>query len=524
MKTNEQKLKLWLGIGIGVVAIAVATTTYILTRHAPSYSTATVSRRNLTQIVRATGSVVAEQESTLSFSTQGKIQEVRVHSGDVVRKGDVIARLDNGTIQAQLNGALADLAASESQLSKVESGARPEELALYDQKYTDASSALSVAINNAYLQTIDALTNKSDVLFMNGNSVNPSLIVRTDSQVQQININQERVALRDKMIAWKAVISGMTTSTSSLQSARLTTRNTLSAAQTFLSDLSAITSALSTGNSGLSQATINTYMAAVNTAQQEVTGASNTFTTADAAWSSAEDALTLESAGSRHEDVASQSALFEKAQAQVDAYRSALAQTYILAPFDGTITDVHMKVGEVVVPGISADENIGIINTSLFNVEVYVPQNTIGTMNPGNSATVTFDAYGSNSVFPAHVYLVSPAETIKNGISSYKVTLRFDLPDMPAHAGQSGQADSRIRSGLTANTLITVATSTEALAVPTRALITKGNQKYVLVQQTDGSFAQHPVTVGIPSSDGYTEIIDGLTEGSVVAHFGADTY
>ncbi|MES2315056.1 MAG: efflux RND transporter periplasmic adaptor subunit [Patescibacteria group bacterium] len=509
MKTKEQTLKLWIGISIGAAAVAVAVTTYVLSRHTPAYSTESVTRRNITEIVRASGSVVAEQESTLSFSTQGKIQEVLVHSGDIVHKGDTLARLDNGTIQAQLNGAIADLSASESQLNKLERGARPEELALYDQKYTDASSALSVAMNNAYLQTMDAVTNKSDVLFTNGNSVNPTITVRTDSPTLQSDINMERANLKFKLESWKSTLSSMMSATSSIMNARSVTRTTVYSAQTFLTHLSTITSALSTGNSGLSQATITGYMASVNGAQQEVTSAANTFTAADATWSSAEDSLTLENAGTRNEDVESQSALFAKAQAQVDAYRSALSQTYIRAPFDGTITDVNMKVGEVVVPGISAGENIGIINTGLFNIEVYVPQNTIGSMNVGNPATVSFDAYGSSALFPASVYLVSPAETIKNGVSSYKVTLRFD------------QSDARIRSGLTANTVITTATATDALAAPTRAIITKGDQKYVLLKNASGVFLQQPVSTGINGSDGYTEIISGLKEGDTIASFGA---
>ncbi len=509
MKTKEQTLKLWIGISIGAAAVAVAVVTYVLSRHTPSYSTESVSRRNIMQIVRTNGAVAAEQESTLSFSTQGKIVEVRVHSGDVVHKGDVLARLDSGTVKAQLDGAVADLSASESQLSKLESGARPEELALYSQKYTDSSSALTVAMNNAYLQTVDALTNKSDSLFLNGNTVNPTINIRTDNQTQQININAERVSVKDKLDAWKNALSNITSATSSIDTTRIATRSALSSAQTFLAHLSAVTNSLSVGNSGMTQSMINTAMTAVNGAQQQITAAANTYTAADAAWSNANGSLTLESAGTRNEDLQSQSALMAKAAAQVEAYRSALSQTYILAPFDGTITDVNMKVGEVVVPGISAGENIGIINTNLYNVEVYVPQNTIGSMNPGNPATVTFDAFGSNSVFPAYVYLVSPSETIKNGVSSYKVTLRFN------------QNDSRVRSGLTANAIITTATSSSALAIPTRAIITKGDQKYVLVQSGSSDFIQQPVTTGITGSDGYTEIVSGLTEGEVIASFGA---
>jgi HlyD family secretion protein len=250
----------------------------------------------------------------------------------------------------------------------------------------------------------------------------------------------------------------------------------------------------------------------VNGASQEVTGASNSFTSANSAWSSARDNLTLQNAGAQSQDIAAQSAALAKAQAEVEGYESALNQSYITAPFDGTITDVNMKIGEVVVPGISSNENINIIGTAIYNIETYVPENSIGSMMVGNSAAITFDAYGSDIVFPAHVYLVSPAETVIQGVNSYKVTLRFDQPD------------ARIRSGLTVNTLITTATSSGALAVPTRGIITNGNQKFILVKNQSGQFIQQPITTGITGSDGYTEILSGVNEGDVVASFGTENY
>ena len=498
-------------ISIVLIAIILAFVIYLFSRHTESYSSETVTTRDLTAIVRATGTISPDQSSSLSFSTQGKIQEVLVHSGDIVNKGDVLARLDSRTIQAQLDGAIADQASAEAQLSKVEQGARPEEVALYSQKYSDASLALMVAMNNTYLQTTDAITNKSDALFTNGNSVNPVINIHTQSQTEYTNINTERLGLRDELNVWKnslAILStSISTSSNSLETARTITTKSIASAQAFLNDLGAITNNLSTGNSGLSQSVIDSYMLVVNGANQEVTGASNSYTTADATWSSARDNLTLENAGSRTEDISVSSAILEKAQAEVEGYQSALSQSVISAPFDGTITDVNMKIGEVVVPGISANESINIISTDIFNIDTYVPENALGSLNIGNPAQVTMDAYGSGIVFPAHVYLVSPAETVINGVNSYKVTLRFDQPD------------NRIRSGLTVHIVITTATTTNSLAVSARSIITRDTQKFVLLKSASGNFNQQLIMTGITSSDGYTQILSGLNEGDLIANF-----
>ena len=505
-------------IGIVLLAILSAVAIYFFSRHSPTYSTASVTRRDLTAIVRATGSIVPDQSSSLSFSAQGKIQNVRVHTGDVVHKGDLLAQLDSRTTQAQLDGALADEASAAAQLAKIENGARPEEVAIYSQKYSDASSALFVAMNNAYLQAYDAITNKSDTLFSNGNSVNPSIIIYTQSGTTQQLINQERVTLNDTIINWRNTLASVASTASSSTSinqitvARTTTRNALASTQKFLNDLSVITNNLSTGNSGLSQTTINAYMSLINGANQEVTAASNGFTTSDATWSSARDSLTLENAGAQSQDVSSAAATLAKAQAEVEGYQSALSQSSILAPFDGTITEVNMKIGEVVVPGLSAGENISIISTDTYDINVYIPENAIGSLNAGNPAAVTLDAYGSGAIFPATVYLVNPAETVINGANSYKVTLRFNQPD------------TRIRSGLTINAVITTATTTNSIAVPSRALITRNAQKFVLLKDQKGSFVEKAVTTGITGSDGYTQILEGLNEGDVIASFGAENY
>ncbi len=507
---------IWIGIGIVVVAITVVGIIYAFSRHTLSYSTATVERRDLAETVSVTGNVAASQTVSLAFGLQGRIAAVNVQTGDTVSKGEALALLDQNSIQAGLDGAEADLDAAQAQLAKLQEGARPEELDIYQQKYSDASTALIVAMNNAYLQVNDAIINKTDALFTNGGTVNPVINIRTQSVTEQLNINQERVALKDTLDTWKSALStlsaanveGVATSSASFDSARTIAANALSKAQIFLSDLSSIAGNMSVGNSGLSQTQISTDTAIVNAASQEVTGTTNAETTADAAWSSARDSLSLEQAGSQSQDIQSQQAAVAKAQAEVELYKSELTQSTIAAPFDGTITEVSMKVGQTFVPGLSAGEDIQLESSPDFEIDGYMPENDVGIVAAGDTATVTFDAYGANSVFPAYISLVDPAETVVNGVNSYKVTLRFPTPD------------ARIKSGLTANAVITAATATNALAVPSSALITKGNQIFVLAKRTDGSFTEQAVTTGISSGDGYTEITSGLNEGDAIASFG----
>lgn len=64
----------------------------------------------------------------LGSELEGRITEFPVKEGDMVKKGEVIARLDGSTIRAELAEAEARLAASKAKLSEMKSGSRPEEI------------------------------------------------------------------------------------------------------------------------------------------------------------------------------------------------------------------------------------------------------------------------------------------------------------------------------------------------------------------------------------------------------------
>jgi HlyD family secretion protein len=486
----------------------------VFSRHSPDYSSAVVARRDLTETVTANGNVTANQSVTLAFNMQGKVANVYADVGSTTQMGEVLASLDTGSLQASLAGAQADVAAAQARLTTLKNGARPEELALYQQKYSDASAALIVAMKNAYLDIENALTGKADALFTNGNSVNPVINIRTQSQTESLSINSERISVGDKLNLWKNDLSALgatATGSAALNAVRVTSANTLSAVKTFLDHLGTIANNLFVGNSGLSQANIDADTAIVNAAAQEATDAANTEQAADAAWSAARDSLMLEQAGSTSEDIQVGQAAIDKAQSVVDGLQSQLRQSYIISPFAGVVTAMNVKVGEIYVPGISATEGVSLISNSGYKIETYVPETDIGKIAVGNQTTITFDAYGPSTVFPAHVTLVDPAETIQNGVNAYKVTVGFDDP-----------SDTRIKSGLTANAVITAKTAANVLAVPSRAIITRGASSFVLIKQSSSAaYIEQPVTTGIQSADGYTEILSGVNEGDVIAGFGA---
>jgi multidrug efflux pump subunit AcrA (membrane-fusion protein) len=126
----------------------------------------------------------------------------------------------------------------------------------------------------------------------------------------------------------------------------------------------------------------------------------------------------------------------------------------------------------------------------------------------GDVASSTLDAYGAYTDFPAKVISIDPAETVLQGVPTYKVTLVFVNPD------------SRIRSGMTDNLEILTHSAQNVLEIPYRAVTQTATGTIVRLVSADAkSYSSVPVTVGLKGSDGNIQIVSGLNPGDKVVTY-----
>jgi len=265
-----------------------------------------------------------------------------------------------------------------------------------------------------------------------------------------------------------------------------------------------------TSNSSLSQSTIDTWRADVSTVRTNINTVTNNLTAAEEKLKAAESNLNLEKnnlalkkAGTIEEQIAAQEAQIKSAGANVEYYRAQLAKTMIHSPISGVVTTQNAKVGEIVSANASM---VSIISASQFEIEANMPEADIAKVSVGNTSLVTLDAYGRDVVFEAKVVAVDPAETIVDGVATYKVTFQF-VKD-----------DERVKSGMTANIDIASASRENVIAVPQRAIIRKNGDQFVRIAD-DESFREVKVETGLRGSDGNIEIISGISEGDKVITF-----
>ena len=84
----------------------------------PESQTAIVEKRQVDDILTWPGTVKSRTVANIAPRMTARILEIKVNAGDKVKKGDVIARLDEREIRAQENAALAALAGANAQANR----------------------------------------------------------------------------------------------------------------------------------------------------------------------------------------------------------------------------------------------------------------------------------------------------------------------------------------------------------------------------------------------------------------------
>jgi len=506
MTKSKFKRYYWNKYGI-IVTIVVIIVLFFVFRSggkAPKLESATATLGSVIEKVSVTGKVSPVGKADLAFEKSGVLAVLNFKVGDHVKKGDVIAVLDSGTD-------MANLASAQAKLADLSRGLNTTEASAEQSKVTSAQVALGNskqdalnAARSGLAEAQAAVNNYADIFFNNPQTVNPTINIGTDSYGMQISINAARLSVGEALQKWKNETDVATSLDSALTI--LTHANSyLNTIKSFMSDLSAIVNKLNTVNSGLSQATISADVASMNSAQSGVSQAANTVTTAlanlqnaSSSFAEAQSAFNLKSAGSSAQTIAAQAAT-------VASFRAELAKDSLVSPIDGLITKADPNLGEFVAAGQSG---FAVQSDGDYKVEAFVAESDIAKVAVGNNASTTLDAYGQDVDFPATVTMIDPAETVLEGVPTYKVTLHFI------------NADPRIRSGMTANLDILTHEVDDVIEVPARAVIDIDGVKNVRVLKADGkTFTPVEVTTGLKGSDGTIEIKSGISEGEKVVTY-----
>ncbi|OGZ08340.1 MAG: hypothetical protein A3D65_00430 [Candidatus Lloydbacteria bacterium RIFCSPHIGHO2_02_FULL_50_13] len=511
LKTHKT---LWL-----IAVLLVAGGVYFMQKEEVSpYETASIKRSDVVQEVSVTGRVESEAQVELAFESGGRVSAMPSPVGAHIARGDVLVRLDASELLSLRAQAQANLEYELANLAQLTKGARREEVAVSEAKVASAKVAVNNAllgvvdkIRGAYSAADDAVRSDTDILWRNSRTKNPELNISTTDSSLAISLPPQRIAIEGKLndLAGIAQVVGVDGDAVLLMSQLETTEASLSVIKKYLNDLALVVNGLSP-SSMILQSTIDTYKANVAAARGSVEAtltallaSDKDLLTAESALAVAEDELLLKTSGPTAEAITAQEAKVASMRATLANYDARIAKAVLMAPFSGVVTKNDAKLGQTVAPNIAL---VSLMSDGKWKIEANVPEADIAKVAVGNNATVTLDAYGSDALFSASIVAINPAETILEGVSTYKVTLHFV------------EDDNRIRSGMTANIDIATDKRENVLAIPARSVTTRDGKKYIRVL-SEGIAVERVVETGLRGSDGLVEILSGLSEGEQVITF-----
>jgi len=341
----------------------------------------------------AQGYIWPVKHADLSFRMGGRVAEVLVKENDQVKAGQPLVKLQDAELRAAL-------AAAQAELKRLQAGARPEEIAAAQANLNVAEGQVKSAQNE-----VDRI--KSGVQ------------QAADVAAAKAQLAQAEAQLKSVKDSYDSILSGIETlkeygrGGGGLSRMAEQTRVQLAAAQAAYDAAKArLNQAYASGSNDLrpAQARVNIAIGQRNAAKAQ---------------------LDLLKAGSTPEQI-------EAAKARVAQAQAALDEATLVAPFDGTITELNVRVGEIVGPG---PRIASIADLTQWQVETDdLCEVDVVNVQPGAEASIKVDALPGVSL-KGQVISIVPRSVTKRGDVTYTVKVLITNPDSRLKWGMTAFAD-----------------------------------------------------------------------------------
>ena len=437
----------------------------------PTYIMTQARRANLATTVSAVGNLEAAAQVTLAFrSTGGRVAQVLVAEGQAVKKGDLLATLETTDLTLALAQAKAALQIGQAQLEKLQTPATADDLAA-------ARAAVKVAeasINGSTATLNSAQANYRQLLA----DLTPAEKTVNEARVRQAQANLTLAQHAYNEVKDQANI-GMLPQSAQLEQA--TVAYELARAQADLAEQ-------------------DPNQAQVAAAQNQIALAQVSVQQAQSNLINAQNALQKLIDGAKETDLAITQAQVLQAQlAQLQAENN-LTNAQLVAPQDGIISQVNLRVGE-----LTSSAQPAIILTDLHTLEMklWVDELDMRQIELGQPAQMTIEALPGVSL-TGKVTEISPTARKVSGVIAYEVTI---LPE---------RNDAPLRAGMSAAAVITTGQVVDSVIVPNRfiQLDRQTNQAFVYKLVNHAPTVQE-IQLGL-RNERESEILTGLTSEDAV--------
>jgi HlyD family secretion protein len=437
----------------------------------PAFETTEVQRGRIDATVNATGNIEPESQVSLQFRSAGRVADVFVNEGQAVQEGQLLAELETTDLALALAQSKVNLQISEAQLAKLETPPDADDILAAQAAVEVAQS--SVAGAEAGLNAARANYGQ---LFADTTAA--------QRQVNEANVRQAEVNLRSAQQQYNRVKDqpniGELPQAAQLESATLAYEVAL--AQTTLTDEDPNSAQVATALNQIAQGELGVRQAQANLIQAQ----NNLNTLLD---------------GPSDEDLEIARAQVQQARISLLSAENNLANAQLVAPFDGIVSSVNVKQGELYSGALPA---VVMADLDSFQMDVLVDEIDVRQVAVGQPVSIRVDAFGEDLLTGIVSEIAPTAENI-GGVIAYAVTIVPDETELPLRAGMSATAN------------ITTADVPDAILLPNRFInLNRDTGEAFVYRVVDGAPAVQQVVLGL-RNERESQIVQGLNEGDEVA-------
>jgi HlyD family secretion protein len=370
----------------------------------------------------------------------GRVAARPVSESDQVRQGDILLKLEDDILSAQVDLARGRLAEAQAVLAQAKAGACHETVAIAEAQLTLAQAGRDAA-RQAWLDA-QAIRDKPQTL---------EVEMAAAKAQAEVTRQQLEAALLQRDIAEKAWKDYGETS-DQLAAVPAAYRPALPIEYYTIpfqweQALAAVN--VAQANYTAAQTALKNLQAQRSNpqeAQTQVDAASAKYQAAEAAVAQAEAALNGLLAGATAEQLTAAQAQVDVAQAALEAAQAQLDKATITAPVSGLIAATSVHTGELAAPALTA---LKLADLDQVHLTIYVPAGELGQFAIGQTIDARVDAF-PDRLFPGTIVSISDtAEFTPRNVRTpnerlklvYAVKIKIDNPDHLLKPGLQAEAE-----------------------------------------------------------------------------------
>lgn len=493
----------------------------------------TVQRGTIDQVVKALGRVSANEEDIMYFRQDGRLYHLYVQTDQKVKKGDLLAELDTGTLKnqveiAKVNAEISELKVDQAMGKDTTGGGNAAVLqaqanvAKAEADYAKAQDTLNILLQgptDADVASAKADIQKSQAALAAAQSSLADLQAKPKPQdvtVAKQAVQQAQNDLWSTQLKRDSTCGSSGSDSGSCKSANASVASAQVAVQTAQTNLQTAQEKATPDQIKSAQQAVQSAQAGLTSAQASyqnllkgptaanVDAAKQGVASAQATLDAARVALTQAqgTAAGTSVDVQIAQKTADLSKLQLQNLQDQLDQAQLRAPFDGVVTETDAKDGDQVQ---SYNPVLTISNPAKLEIAVELQASDLTNVALGQPASIVLSAFPAATLQGKVIRM----PTIQSGngpqLPATLRTVRLSFPNPPGV----------VNLGDLANVAIDVQKKEGVLVLPTTAIRTFGGRRFVRVETPDGRYREVDIEVGI-SDDTNTEITKGVQAGDKV--------